>query len=247
MDYDRVIIELLNRIGILEEKVAVLESNRSSPTTVPESETQNSSKKYRYLTDYLFNSNSDNIKLSFAEIEEILGFGLPNSATLHRAFWANTDTHSIAISWMSVGYETVEVNLNERYVVFEKKRKYESMTITEQMRTIVNEIVSEYGAHYKISLKEFYELLGARFNTNQSSIIPSDYCYDRVNKGIKFTKNTRLLLFLGDGMYECLGENHPYTGMVYTREKGSVEDIAVGEWRNGELTKFDNWKSFHLR
>lgn len=246
MDYDRIIIELLNRIGILEEKVATLE-NKNESAVINEAEPKPSSKKYRYLTEYLHDGGFDSVKLKFEEIESILGFDLPKSATQHRAFWANTDTHSIAISWMSVGYETVEVNLNERYVVFEKKRKYESMPITEQMRTIVNEIVSEYGANYKISLKEFYELLGARFNTNQSSIIPSDYCYDRVNKGIKFTKNTRLLLFLGDGMYGCLGENYPYTGTVYTREKGSIEDIPVGEWKDGEFTKYDNWNDFLLR
>jgi hypothetical protein len=45
---------------------------------------------------------------------------LPDSAREHRAFWANTTSHSIALSWLSVGYKTVDVNLSSELVVFEK-------------------------------------------------------------------------------------------------------------------------------
>ncbi|MBE6926920.1 MAG: hypothetical protein E7467_00275 [Ruminococcaceae bacterium] len=121
MDYDRVIVELLNRIGALEDRVAALEGKAPVAKDEP---TQEVSKKYRYLADYLHNSNRDNIRLTFSEIEEILKTKLPSSAHNHRAFWANTTSHSIALSWLTVGYETVEVNTAEQYIVFEKKRKY---------------------------------------------------------------------------------------------------------------------------
>ena len=117
------------------------------------------------------------------------------------------------------------------------------MTIDEQMRTVVREIIAEYGLHYKISLKELYELLGARFQTNSGSIIPSDYCYNRVNKGIEFDKKPRLFNFLGNGMYECLGENYPYCGDV----ENASDETVVGSWENGDFQKNANWELLHLK
>lgn len=121
MDYDRIILELLNRVSILEDRVKDLE-NGAPPT---KKETAVVGKKYRYLSDYLHNADGEAVKLTFEEIEQILKDKLPNSAYQHRAFWANTESHSIAISWMSVGYRTVEVDIENRYVVFEKRREYE--------------------------------------------------------------------------------------------------------------------------
>ena len=60
------------------------------------------------------------MSMSFKEIEDVLGFELPASAREHRAFWANTESHSIALSWLSVGYKTMVVDLAEERIVFEK-------------------------------------------------------------------------------------------------------------------------------
>ena len=242
MDYEKIILDLLNRIVTLEDKVTRLEKLgsgvQSNGLDLPAG-----SKKYRFLSDYLHQSNSPRVKLSYSEIEDILKFKLPDSAATHRAFWANTTSHSVALSWLSVNFSVVEANLEEKYIIFEKKRDFEKMTIDEQMRTVVTEIVSEYGVCYKISLKELYELLGARFQTNNGSIIPSDYCYNRVNKGIEFYKKPRLFNFLGDGMYECLGENYLYTGDVENASDGTV----VGSWENGVFQKNANWELLHLK
>ena len=242
MDYDKIILDLLNRIVTLEDKVTKLEKlgsgAHSNNLDLPAG-----SKKYRFLSDYLHQSNSPRVKLSYSEIEDILKFNLPDSAATHRAFWANTTSHSIALSWLSVNYSVVEANLEEKYIIFEKKRDFDKMTIDEQMRTVVNEIISEYGPRHRVSLKELYELLGARFQTNSGSIIPSDYCYNRVNKGIEFHKKPRLFKFLGDGMYECLGENHLYTGDV----KNASDETVVGSWENGVLQKNANWELLHLK
>ena len=239
MDYDKIILDMLNRIVKLEEKVEWLSNNaQANDAALP-----TGSKKYRFLSDYLHQSNLPRIKLLFTEIEDILKFKLPESATTHRAFWANTTSHSIALSWLSVNYSVVEVNLEEKYIIFERKRDFEKMTIDEQMRMVVTEIVSEYGAHYKISLKELYELLSARFKTNSNSIIPSDYCYNRVNKGIAFEKKPHLFRFLGDGIYECLGEGYPFTGDV----ENANDSIVVGSWENGVFRKNANWNLLGLK
>lgn len=246
MDYDKIILDLLNRIVTLEDKVTKLEKNNNG-TQTNNLELPAGSKKYRFLSDYLHQSGSSRVKLSYGEIEEILKFKLPDSATTHRAFWANTTSHSIALSWLSVNYEVVEADLEDKYIIFEKKRDFEKMTIDEQIRTVVDEIIAGYGRHYKISLKELYELLGARFGTNTGSIIPSDYCYNRTNKGIEFLKKPRLFSFLGDGLYECLGEDYSFNGSVYACEKGSTEKIEVGSWKDGKLYKNSNWELLCLK
>lgn len=242
MEYNKIILDLLNRIVILEDKVRQLETlvNTSQSTN---SELPAGSKKYRFLSDYLHNSNLSQIKLSYDEIEDILQFKLPKSAETHRAFWANTTSHSIALSWLSVNYLVVEANLEDKYIIFEKKRNFEKITIDEQMKTIVTELISEHGIKYQVSLKELYELLGAQFQTNSGSIIPSDYCYNRVNKGIDFQKKPRLFSFLGDGMYECLGENYLFTGDV----RNASNEAVVGSWENGVFKKNSNWDLLNLK
>lgn len=62
--------------------------------------------KYMPLTQWLLKCSADSIKLSFLELEEILGFGLPNSAHVHDRWWTNDVYHSQARSWMDAGYKT---------------------------------------------------------------------------------------------------------------------------------------------
>lgn len=127
MNFEKIILDLLNRIVTLEERVEKLENNGSN-TQSNDLELPAGSKKYRFLSDYLHESNAPRIKLFFSEIEDILKFKLPDSATTHRAFWANTTSHSIALSWLSVNYSVVEVDLDEKYITFEKNRDFGKMT-----------------------------------------------------------------------------------------------------------------------
>lgn len=121
------------------------------------------------------------------------------------------------------------------------------MTIIEQMQTITAELISHNGIGHKISSQELKALINARFDTNLGSIIPSDYCYNRVNKGIVFLKYPRLFVYAGRGVYECLGENYPYDGSVYARPKGSKSEMIVGTWKNGVFTPNVNWESYCLK
>lgn len=118
MEYEKLILSMIERITDLEERVSALEKRNMS---LQEAAASKGSKKYRYLSEYLSNSNKKSITLSFSEIEKILQFELPDSARNHRPFWANTTSHSIALSWLSVGYETVRVNMKKQIVVFEKQ------------------------------------------------------------------------------------------------------------------------------
>ena len=72
-----------------------------------------------------------------------------------------------------------------------------------------------------------------KYGTNPSSIIPSDYCYNRTNKG---AADKPLFEWLDDGQYRYLGEGYPYTGAVYSRPQGSGVDTVVGHWQEGVHT-----------
>ena len=136
MEYDKIILDLMSRVVTLEEKVTKLENGNVQSR---ESELPNASKKYRFLSDYLFASSKDRVTLTFREIEDILKFKLPESATVHRAFWANTTSHSIALSWLSVDFLVVEVNLEEKYITFERKKEYGRMnTVTTEENYLHN-------------------------------------------------------------------------------------------------------------
>lgn len=76
--------------------------------------------KYSALIDYLEKCNKKEIKMSFSEIEKVLGFELAHSAYLYPAFWSNTESHSIAFGWLDAGYVTQNVDIKARTIEFKK-------------------------------------------------------------------------------------------------------------------------------
>lgn len=75
------------------------------------------------------------------------------------------------------------------------------------------------------------------FGTNPTSVIPSDYCYNRLNLGVPDPKP--LFLRVGAGEYQFVGPTHPYTGLVYGRPRGTTTDRIVGERVEGVLRLYD--------
>jgi len=63
-------------------------------------------------------------------------------------------------------------------------------------------------------------------DTNSTSIIPSDYCYNMINKGIIFQNH--LFEQLDTGNYKVLGKNYAYEGPIFWKGE------KVGEWKKGE-------------
>ena len=76
--------------------------------------------KYDILKNYLIASEKNTIRLTFKEIEEILGFKLPESNYKHQAIWANSDTYPVAKAWLSAGYLSESLNMKEQTIVFRK-------------------------------------------------------------------------------------------------------------------------------
>lgn len=74
-----------------------------------------------------------------------------------------------------------------------------------------------------------------RFRVDIDSVIPSDFCYNRTNNGIRFSEDNRLFEYLGKGAYKYLGEKYPYSGKVYHKPQRSKSENVVGSWVNGNL------------
>ncbi len=121
MDYDRIILEMLDRIKTLEEQVAELKGEdkvKKFELHIP-AETK-PSKKYRRLTEFLSESGEKCVTLTFEQIESMIGFELPPSARKYKEFWSNTTSHPIALSWLNVGYQKIDVALDKETILLEK-------------------------------------------------------------------------------------------------------------------------------
>lgn len=83
--------------------------------------------KYEPLPQFLSGKSASLLRLTFQEIEEILGFPLPKSAYAHEAWWSNNETgHSHARSWLRAGWRTAAIDLAARKVTFERRAKLAS-------------------------------------------------------------------------------------------------------------------------
>jgi len=72
---------------------------------------------YAPLFEYLRGLGQESVKLSFSELETILGFRLPYSACTYNAWWANGG-HSQANSWLNAGFKVDKVDIYKKVVMF---------------------------------------------------------------------------------------------------------------------------------
>jgi hypothetical protein len=79
--------------------------------------------EYRPLHKYLHDRYADSVVLTFAEIEDLLGFTLPDVARVEQAWWADGDPDSApspqSLSWTQAN-RTARPKLPARTVVFER-------------------------------------------------------------------------------------------------------------------------------
>jgi hypothetical protein len=77
--------------------------------------------KYEPLGQFLKQQKQTRIKMSFAEIERVIGTKLPNSKS-SRAFWSNNPDNNVMTKvWVDAGFETGDVDTTDGAVVFKKK------------------------------------------------------------------------------------------------------------------------------
>src|SRR3954466_4394824 len=79
--------------------------------------------KYTPLVSHLATVAENDVRLSFLDIEEIIGRKLPASARRYSAWWSNSrtdDSHTWAHQWLKAGWEKRSVNFNEEWVEFRR-------------------------------------------------------------------------------------------------------------------------------
>lgn len=101
------------------------------------------------------------------------------------------------------------------------------------MTTIYEQLIEVLAGHEGklVTSKEIKEQLHSLYNTNKSSVLLSDYCYNRYNDGIPFTKH--LFHYVDRNVYKYIGEHASYTGLIFQKKKGEDKEQIVGEWING--------------
>lgn len=114
-----------------------------------------------------------------------------------------------------------------------------SLTILDKIKTSF--INQKIGREFKT--QEIINMVRFKCTINESSIIPSDYCYNRMN--MDKWENNQLLDFnifeyVGRDSYIYLGEDYPYNGDINYKAKGSSEEIVVGKWTKGERVIYND-------
>ena len=78
--------------------------------------------KYALLHRHLRARGGREWRVSFTDLEELLGFTLPESARVHRPWWSNQRNggHGHALAWQVAGWKTRAVDLEQETLVFER-------------------------------------------------------------------------------------------------------------------------------
>ena len=91
--------------------------------------------KYQTLVAFLGQMDRTTHRISFVEIERVLGFGLPKSAYEYEAWWSNNDDgHPHARAWLGCGWRTEAVDLARRQVTFRRSGQFPLLEASSQRR-----------------------------------------------------------------------------------------------------------------
>ncbi len=105
------------RLSALDSAIDALSRPSGQPTS-SDVEVRDHSGKYRPLWEWLCRQQSDAITITFAEIEEILGFGLPASSRRHAPHWYGYEGSAVARAIRDAGFKAKKVRLGSETVEF---------------------------------------------------------------------------------------------------------------------------------
>lgn len=115
--------------------------------------------KYRPLTDHLERLAHPELRMTFREIEQTLGFELPASARTHPAWWANQERGQ-GLAWLRAGFRTSSIDLDEETLIFlredvletESNSPFEPLSIAEAKERLAQTLGIE-PAQIEITIK----------------------------------------------------------------------------------------------
>jgi hypothetical protein len=77
--------------------------------------------KYEPLTEFLKKQSTSEVRMSFAQVERIIGGKLPASAQHHRAWWSNNPNNSVMTkAWLEAGFRSEQVDMEGRTLTFRR-------------------------------------------------------------------------------------------------------------------------------
>jgi hypothetical protein len=80
--------------------------------------------KYEPLGTFLRGQRTQEVPLTFSEIEKITGVKLPPKAQHHRAWWSNNASNNVMTKvWLDAGFESAQVDMSARKLVFRRVAK----------------------------------------------------------------------------------------------------------------------------
>jgi hypothetical protein len=79
------------------------------------------SKKYGALGDFLRRQMGDEVPMSFAEIERVIGSTLPPNSQHYPAWWSNSPWNNVMTKvWLDAGFKSERVDIKGRRLVFRR-------------------------------------------------------------------------------------------------------------------------------
>lgn len=80
--------------------------------------------KYAPLGSFLRRQGTELVPMTFAQIEHIVGVALPRSSQQYPAWWSNNPANNVMTKvWLAAGYQTEQVDLAARRLVFRRVRE----------------------------------------------------------------------------------------------------------------------------
>lgn len=121
--------------------------------------------KYEPLYQHLRRNRADELTLTFAEIERLIGGDLPESA-YERGWWSNRANALQASAWMEAGYHVEELDTARKRVTF-RKPKTTYAARRDEGGTILwdTELIKGLRQHMGLTQAQFAEVLGVRQQT----------------------------------------------------------------------------------
>src|SRR3979409_744636 len=77
--------------------------------------------KYTRLGEFLQNQRAEEVPMTFAEIERVIGGKLPPNSPQYPAWWSNNPSNNVMTKvWLTAGFRTAQVDVKSRKVVFRR-------------------------------------------------------------------------------------------------------------------------------
>jgi hypothetical protein len=77
--------------------------------------------KYQPLGEFLRHQQTDEVAMTFAEIERVIGAKLPPNSPNYPAWWSNNPTNNVMTKvWLDAGFRAEQVDVRNRRLVFRR-------------------------------------------------------------------------------------------------------------------------------